>query len=148
MQEKITSFSGKYRWLSNFFPVSICYDGIVYPSVEHAFQAAKSLDPSYRLMISECKTPAEAKILGRRVALRPDWEACKVKIMHQLLKLKFETPGLKLRLSQTWPADLEEWNNWGDTFWGIYKGKGRNMLGKLLMIIRDDNGDSSLIDML
>ncbi len=49
MQEKITSFSGKYRWLSNFFPVSICYDGITYPSVEHAFQAAKSLDPQSRV---------------------------------------------------------------------------------------------------
>ena len=41
---KIDSFSGEYDFLSNFYSQEITYDGIKYPTNEHAFQAAKTLD--------------------------------------------------------------------------------------------------------
>lgn len=45
----ISEFKGESRFLSNFFAVPIMYEGVEYPSVEHAFQAAKSLDPEERI---------------------------------------------------------------------------------------------------
>ena len=42
--EVINEFQGKYRFLSNFYPCDIVYEGIQYPSTEHAYQAAKTLD--------------------------------------------------------------------------------------------------------
>ena len=61
----ITGFFGPYRWLSNFAPSPIDADGLTYPTAEHAYQAAKTLDPDERLGIARARTPAIAKRLGR-----------------------------------------------------------------------------------
>lgn len=132
----ITKFSGKYRFLSNFFPCNIKDDyWLVYPSVEHAFQAAKSLDRKIR----ECflnGSAGEAKIKGRRVEIRGDWEQVKVSVMKEFLRQKFTQEPLKTKLLETGDALLVEGNTWGDTFWGVCNGEGQNMLGKLLMEVR------------
>ena len=39
-------------------------------------------------------------------------------------------------LLATGKATLVEGNSWGDTFWGVCRGKGKNMLGKILMRVR------------
>lgn len=72
--KKIDSFTGEYRFLSNFYPAEIELDGEVYQTLEAAFQARKTLDPGERAKIRTAKTPGEAKRLGRRVTLVPDWE--------------------------------------------------------------------------
>jgi ribA/ribD-fused uncharacterized protein len=95
MPEKIDSFNGKYRFLSNYYRSPICHEGIVYPTVEHAFHAAKNPKQSYRQMIANVKTPGEAKWLGRYISLRKDWEQVKDEIMKDLLRLKFASPRLK-----------------------------------------------------
>lgn len=41
---QISEFQNKYRFLSNFWPISVQFDGILFPSVEHAYQTAKTLD--------------------------------------------------------------------------------------------------------
>ncbi len=131
----ITSFFGEYRFLSNFYPSQIPNKiGQIYATVEHAFQAANTLVDSERDEIMFAKTPGDAKRLGRKVTLRPDWEQIKVEVMRRLLALKF-APGSKLadRLLATEDAELVESNNWGDVFWGVCKGKGTNWLGILLM---------------
>lgn len=137
--ESINSFSGAYAFLSNFEPSPIYYDGFSYPTVEHAFQAAKTLDMTERKTnFTEKQTPGQAKRNGRKVNLRPDWEDVKVPIMYELLLLKFTThPELASKLLSTYPAILIEGNYWHDTFWGICDGVGLNMLGKLLMKVRD-----------
>lgn len=90
--ESINSFSGAYAFLSNFEPSPIYYDGFSYPTVEHAFQAAKTLDMTERKTnFTEKQTPGQAKRNGRKVNLRPDWEDVKVPIMYELLLLKFTT---------------------------------------------------------
>jgi len=38
----IDSFKGDFRFLSNFYPVNVDYEGIMYPTVEHAYVAAKN----------------------------------------------------------------------------------------------------------
>lgn len=135
----INSFSGSHAFLSNFESAPIFYDGLYYPTVEHAYQAAKTLNMTERkeTFTGEC-TPKQAKRRGRQVILRSDWENVKVPIMYELLLLKFTTyPELAQKLLQTYPAVLIEGNYWKDTFWGVCDGVGANMLGKLLMKVRD-----------
>lgn len=85
----INRFTGPNRWLSNFYPSQIEVDGITYPTVEHAFQAAKTFDMDVRRMISQVSAPSAAKTIGRTVVLREDWEQNKIDVMRDLLRLKF-----------------------------------------------------------
>ncbi len=134
----IDTFDGPHRFLSNFWPCSIVYDGVEYPSVEHAYQAAKTTDIEKRLAISKLATAAAAKKAGRNVALREDWEQVKLAVMTELVSLKFIYPDLLQQLLDTDNAELIEGNWWGDTYWGVCDGKGENHLGKILMKIRDE----------
>ncbi len=135
----IGPFTGPYRFLSNFFPVQIRLEGMSYPSVEHAFQAAKTTCPDERQRIRGCPTAAEARQMGRQVSLRSEWETIKLGVMEHLLRQKFTThAGLRQQLKATRPRPLVEENTWGDTFWGVSKGQGENHLGRLLMRIRDE----------
>jgi ribA/ribD-fused uncharacterized protein len=135
--DKITSFRGQYFFLSNFYQVSIVYYDDEYPSVEHAYQAAKTLDADYRQIIRRAPTPSKAKRLGQIVPVRENWELIKVTVMRNLVYQKFEDPTLYSWLQSTYPAILEEGNYWGDRFWGVdLEGNGQNWLGKILMEIR------------
>lgn len=137
-REVINSFRDDYYFLSNFYHSEIRYKGVEYPTVEHAYQAAKSNLMSDKTKIAAAKTPAMAKRLGRQVRIRYGWDEMKVGIMFALLKLKFQDPELRRRLLATGDAKLEEGNWWGDTFWGTCGGVGENHLGRLLMVLRDE----------
>lgn len=139
----INEFRGKYRWLSNFWLDQVVYEGLVYPSTENAFQAAKSTDRSTRrefLSIS----PSEAKKLGMTIMLREDWDDIKLDVMKQLNHNKF-TRGSYLanKLLDTGHQVLMEGNTWKDVYWGVdlYTGIGANNLGKILMRIRTNLRD-------
>ena len=134
----ITSFRGEYEFLSNMYPTILYVNGEMYPSAEHAFQASKSLNKDIRMGISVCRSAKEAKEAGRLVSLRPDWEDVKVDIMYNILKAKFENPELADKLRNTKDEDLIEGNTWGDKFWGVCKGEGKNTLGVLLMKVRNE----------
>jgi len=137
---KIMEFRGKYKFLSNFFMLDqwIEFDGLRYPSVEHAFHASKTLNVNQRKYISGLLTPGEAKRQGRKLKLRPDWELVKLDIMEELVRKKFQDPKLRTWLLETGSMELIEGNTWHDQFWGVYKGKGENHLGKILMKIREE----------
>lgn len=134
----INSFKGSYRYLSNFSESPVILDGVTYPTVEHAFQAAKTFDPLNRLLICSLVSATEAKTAGRMVALREDWDEIRLQVMEDLLRQKFAEPVLQAKLVGTGPHELVEGNTWGDTYWGVCNGKGENHLGKLLMKIRAD----------
>ena len=138
MPEAITSFSGEYRWLSNFWRAKVTYDGVTYPSVENAYQAAKTTDVMQRAQFTVCDAP-EAKRRGKELTwIRDDWESAKVGVMRKLLQQKF-APGTDLAwmLVGTVEAELVEGNEWGDRFWGVCRGVGANTLGRLLMEQRE-----------
>lgn len=84
----IDLFDGDNRFLSNFWPVSVRYGGASYPSVEHAYQAAKCANPAERKQFRNI-TAGQAKRLGRHVQIRHDWEKVKIPIMFALLEQKF-----------------------------------------------------------
>jgi len=133
----INKFSGKSRFLSNFTSVEVLLDGVKYPSVEAAYQAAKTLDAHKRAPFKTAAA-ADAKKMGRRLPLRPDWEQVKLGIMEGLLRQKFRQEPFKTQLKATGTAELIEGNYWGDTYWGTCQGVGENHLGKLLMKIRKE----------
>lgn len=136
----ITSFSGEYDWLSNFSPVFIIYEDKRYPSVEHAYQAAKSVDKEWRKFCKNEKRPSNVKKASRHIKVRADWGAVKISIMKELLQQKFADDIYSELLLETRDIYLIEGNTWGDRFWGvdIETGEGRNVLGHLLMEIRQD----------
>lgn len=133
----IDRFDGEFRWLSNFSPHDVEWEGEVYPTVEHAFQAAKTHNPTSRELIRCAPTPSKAKYLGRRVTLREDWDEVRLEIMMRLVVEKFDRhPDLAHKLRATGHQALVEGNTWGDTFWGVYEGNGKNWLGLILMWVR------------
>jgi ribA/ribD-fused uncharacterized protein len=178
---KIDRFTGEWRFLSNFPDASVTLwvlDGLIYTveplaellaaakevsiehykSVEHAFQASKSLDFETREKFRyNGVTAAQAKLMGRAIKkLRPDWESLeangrmvKVNVMRDLLLQKFTPSITKRRLLSTFSAVLVEGNNWHDQFWGVCDGtcnkgphapEGLNWLGILEMEIRSHYG--------
>jgi ribA/ribD-fused uncharacterized protein len=161
----IVSFSGKYAFLSNFHLCEVPFEGLVYPSAEHAYQAAKTLSTEERAFVRDVECihrgkphvacAAAAKKAGRTLTLREDWNAydtsgrlVKVEEMKRVVLAKFENPFLLERLRNTQDALLIEGNTWGDTFWGCVwvmdqsdnlEGgwSGANWLGRILMEIRE-----------
>ena len=136
--QTIDHFNGQYAFLSNFAPTNVLYDNLEYFTVEHAYQAAKTLDLTERKKIQGAETPAVAKKMGRNVILRNDWESVKLDIMLDLLRQKFLNDDLKYALLSTNNAELIEGNWWGDVFWGVCRGRGQNHLGRLLMLVRNE----------
>ncbi|NOT53532.1 MAG: NADAR family protein [Deltaproteobacteria bacterium] len=136
--DPIGPFTGEFRFLSNFFPVAVVYEAVVYPTAEHAFQAAKTLDPLVRARIRALPTAGAAKRSGRSLTLRSDWEQVKLTVMEQILRAKFQHPVLRAHLLRTHPRPLVEVNTWSDRFWGVCHGSGENHLGRLLMALRHE----------
>lgn len=145
----INKFEGKYEFLSNFYHSEIIYDGILYPTVEHAFQAAKIFpftkeNEAIRKRISKLTTPGKAKYTGRSVHLREDWEDVKDDVMYTCVKEKFKIPELREKLLQTGDEMLVEGTTWHDNYWGdcscpkCVHIQGRNQLGKTLMRVRQE----------
>lgn len=131
----INQFTGKYYFLSNFYPCAVTYKEITYKNSEAAFQAQKC--PRIAFGFKDL-SPSEAKRKGRHVTLREDWEHVKNIEMYDICLAKFQqNPDLKQQLINTGDAILIEGNDWGDKYWGICNGSGENELGKILMNIRD-----------
>ena len=138
----ITSFSGKYKFLSNFYACRLVYEDILYPSVEHAYQASKVLDHDMKVRIARLPTAREVEYAGRKLVVSQDWDTRKLNIMQTLLRDKFSTDILQKLLITTGNTILINGNSWDDTFWGMIWSQGawigENHLGKLLMTIRQE----------
>ena len=120
------------RFLSNFWSCQITHDGRVYPSAEHLYQALKTDDADDRERIRTAVYPLDAKGLGGRVRLSPDFD--RVAAMDYVLDLKFSDPGLRQLLLATGDVDLREDSR--DAFWGGRNDAASNVLGRLLVARR------------
>lgn len=135
---KIDFFRGQYHFLSNFYEAPLEFDGRKYLNSEAAFHSMKCVNPLDRDQFKDLNS-SEAKKLGRSVQLRPDWESIKDSIMKEIVRAKFEqNPDLAYKLKQTEDSVLIEGNWWGDRYWGVCDGTGKNKLGKILMEIRTE----------
>jgi len=141
----INSFTGEHEFLSNFYTVTVPYDGINYPSSENAFQAQKAASDADKIKYTSC-TPSKAKYYGRREHIdKALWDSNKDEIMYEIVKSKFiHNSHLVVCLLNTGDEELIEGNTWHDNYWGDCKCircrsiKGQNKLGKILMRIRSN----------
>lgn len=135
-EKKIGGFVAEYRWLSNFFPCRVEWEGRVYGSAEAAYQSGKY--PAAERDVFTTLDPDTAKKLSRTQPYdTAAWEARKERTMREVVTAKFaQNPELAKKLAATGDRLLEETNWWGDKIWGVFQGEGQNQLGKLLMDVR------------
>jgi ribA/ribD-fused uncharacterized protein len=151
--QQIGEFAGQYRFLSNFWICDTQYGGVIYPSAEHAYQAAKTLDFKQREAIRVAMSPGVAKRMGKHVTIRGDWNHIRVNTMRGIVRDKFtRNVNLGAQLLLTGDTVLVEGNKWHDNFWGIcgcsqcqeqfwidHNSKvDGNWLGRILMEIRTE----------
>jgi ribA/ribD-fused uncharacterized protein len=134
--KKIGGFVGEYRWLSNFLPCRVEWEGRVYRSTEAAYQSGKY--PAAERDGFTMLDPDPAKKLSRTKSYdTAAWETRKERTMREVIWAKFsQNPELATKLLATGDKVLEETNWWGDEIWGVFKGKGQNLLGRVLMDTR------------
>ncbi len=138
-KNNIKGFFVDFRWLSNFHLCPVSYEGQLFPSSEHAYQAAKIIPESrqYLINVSSGQVKKEWKkytLLDKDVF---SWDNRKLGVMKIILMDKFtRNDELRYKLLDTEDKYLEETNWWGDKFWGVCENEGENNLGKLLMEIR------------
>ena len=137
-QPAVARFDGLYAPLSNFFPAPTEYRGEWYATSEHAYLTQKFTDLEIRTIISIAPTPGQAKRLSKQFPIRADWETIKVDVMLEALLYKFEKNEYPRAVLCATHGLLVEGNTWHDTFWGVCNGVGDNMLGKLLMLVRQE----------
>jgi len=134
----VKGFFDDYRWLSNYHICDITYRGLTFSSSEAAYQSAKTND-QYTKELVQKMTPTESKKFGKEVRVNGEWHRIKKGVMEEILRDKFtRNSDLRNKLLETGSKYLEETNYWGDTFWGVCEGKGKNVLGELLMKIRKE----------
>jgi len=152
----IDSFDEEHDFLSNFYKCEIVSDtGRIYPSVEHAYQAAKCDDENYKVAIANLPhyQASKAKRMGSKrgmkklgVKIRDDWESIKIPIMIEFVRRKFSQEPLRSMLLDTAGYEIVEGNNWHDNVWGDCECvaceafEGRNVMGRILMMIRGELG--------
>ncbi|MQS14377.1 NADAR family protein [Streptomyces kaniharaensis] len=128
-----------YGCFSNFSAHGVELDGRHWPTAEHYFQAQKFAGTRHVEAILRAPTPLRASQLGRERTrpLRRDWEHVKDDVMRRVVEAKFRTHAdIRAVLLSTGTEELVE-NTGGDHYWGRGRtGKGRNMLGRILMRTR------------
>lgn len=133
--------SDEYGEFSNFAAFPIKLQGKVWPTSEHYFQAQKFAGTEHAETIRQTRSPMIAARMGRdrKKPLRRDWAAVKDNIMREAVRAKFtQHPELTELLLATGDAVLVE-HTTNDSYWGDGgDGGGKNMLGQILMQVRDE----------
>jgi ribA/ribD-fused uncharacterized protein len=134
----VLGFFEAHRPLSNFHLEPFTMYGVTWPCSENAYQFSKLMMPSAGdiTFFTQCR-PEDAKHKGGEVLIRSNWEAIKIEVMTVILEHKFkQCPVARACLLGT-TGKLVEANWWGDVFWGTCDGQGINVLGKVLMNVRN-----------
>jgi len=134
------STTDEHGFLSNFSKHGFELDGKQWRTVEHYFQAQKFAGTPHTERVRRASTPKEAKRLGndRSLPMRRDWESVKDDVMRRAVLRKFEThEDIRVLLLASGDEELVE-NAPNDFYWGCGSdGSGKNMLGRILMEVRD-----------
>ncbi|BDI06298.1 NADAR family protein [Sphaerotilus microaerophilus] len=133
-----------YGAFSNLYRRPVIFEGVVFPTSEHAYQAGKARKPAVRDWILSAPTPALAAMAAHGLYVwdvAPDWAQTKFDRMRRVLRAKFDQhEDLRQLLMSTGSARLVEVgtvNNAVNRLWGEVDGKGENMLGVMLMELRE-----------
>lgn len=131
----------KYGCFSNFSPHGFTdSDGFYWKTSEHYYQAKKFLKFDLQERIRQVTSPRQTADIGRdrTLPLRKDWEQVKDSVMKEALLYKFlQNDDIKEILLSTSDSEIIE-DSPIDYYWGCGKdGSGKNMLGKLLVEVRE-----------
>lgn len=133
-----------YGAFSNLHRRPVELDGVVYPTAEHAYQAGKARKPAVREWLMSAPSPALLAMAAHGLYywdITPGWSTSKFDRMRRVLLAKFsQHEDLKQLLLNTGSARLVESatiDNEVNRLWGEVNGVGRNMLGTLLMEVRE-----------
>lgn len=140
----INNFSSDYAFLSDDFLVPVWYEGIWYPSAEHAYQASRTIYPKQKMLILECKTAIEAIRLSnsKAITFRTGWKELREQTKRTILTSKFKNKDLAQKLIDTYPRKLINENNYHDNYWGnckcknCFHSRGKNKSGIILTSVR------------
>ncbi|MBI3373764.1 MAG: NADAR family protein [Betaproteobacteria bacterium] len=133
-----------YGAFSNLYRRALSLDGQTFPTAEHAYQVAKARRPEVRNWILAAPSPALLAMAAHGLYqwdIVPDWSRIKFDRMRAVLRAKFtQHADLRELLLSTGNARLVEAGtveNAVNRLWGEVNGKGKNMLGVLLMELRE-----------
>ena len=140
-----------YGAMSNLFRRPIKFEGEVFATSEHAYQAGKARKPEVKKWLMNAPSPALLAMAAHGLYywdVAPGWSRNKFDRMRQVLRAKFTQHGdLRALLLSTGDARLIETatvDNEVNRLWGEVNGEGRNMLGVLLMDLRDQLREESI----
>lgn len=150
-REAVGFYDREFYIFSNFAATEIVYDGVSFPTTEHAYQALKfrETNPDIFRIILSAPSPHEAKKIAARARKLqdPEWESKKLEVMEALLREKLKRHSyVAKKLLQTSGHSIYEDSPY-DSYWGIGKdGSGENNLGKLWMKLRAELADRMQIE--
>jgi hypothetical protein len=128
-----------YGFLGNYYRARMFIYGRWWNWNEQPYQAAKTTVQSEIDAIWAAPKANESRLLGQKVTMRPDWDQVKRQVMKECCMAKFlQHPELRKQLMETGDQELIE-DSPVDWYWGIgADGKGQNVLGQVLMEIREE----------
>lgn len=142
-KDTVYFFSHAYDPLNNWSAHIVEIWGNKFPTVEHAFHYRKFSDtyPEIAAKVLNASSPWAAMQAARKYKneVRPDWHEVKIGIMTEINRAKFIQNEDALEcLLKTGNKKIVENSPW-NSFWGCGEnGKGKNMMGKILMQIREE----------
>lgn len=126
---------GKVEWLRNDYRKDITIGGIIFPTLEHAYQASKTKDRAIKQQIATTESVREARKIGKSLKKRDDFDA--ETSMTLLLRQKFSDKDIGEMLAKTGQAPIVMEGY--DDFWGTGDdGNGQNTMGEIIQALRDD----------
>ena len=141
-----------YGVFSNLFRREIELEGEIYPTSEHAYQAGKARKEEVREWLMASPSPSLLAMAAHGLYqwdIVPGWSKNKFERMKNVLRAKFtQHDDIASILLSTGDLELIETarvDNSTNRLWGEVNGKGKNMLGNLLMEIRDELKDKKVV---
>jgi len=138
-EEPINFVESIYAYLSPFSAHRISIWGEVFPTVEHAYQAARLKPSLEREKIKNAGSPKEAWNLAQEYKGRDDLKANfdKDSVMEELFRAKMaQHQDIVTILKQTGDRELQKVIT-TDSYWGTGPdGRGENRMGKIWMKLR------------
>lgn len=141
-----------YGVFSNLLRRDVLFEGVTYPTAEHAYQAGKPRREAVRAWLLSAPTPALLAMAAHGLYwwdIQPNWSRMKFDRMKEVLRAKFtQHADLRKVLLSTGEARLVESatvDNPVNRLWGEVNGRGKNMLGKLLMEVREELHNAEVI---
>lgn len=132
-----------YGVFSNLLWRPIEFEGEIFDTSEHAYQAGKARKPEVKAWLMAAPSPALLAMAAHGLYvwdINSDWSKVKFDRMRRVLRAKFtQHEDLKAILLSTGTARLVESatvDNAVNRLWGEVNGVGQNMLGEMLMELR------------